>query len=140
MNKSRELFLLFPYVGQKVEGYTLIHKHTSLNDEPPYKYCTFFGESADHYVLKAAEIAADEEWSKEEWYSFYLIRNQDATKFIAMMNQTEKDYLDGYYQLQIEQSYEGNENRLSNEEINLICSSERSKRRPKVKYMTSQIM
>jgi hypothetical protein len=76
VNKSRELFLLFPYVGQKVEGYTLIHKHTSLNDEPPYKYCTFFGESADYYVLKAAEIAADEEWSKEEWYSFYLIRTK----------------------------------------------------------------
>jgi hypothetical protein len=57
-----------------------------------------------------------------------------------MMNQTEKDYLNDYHQLQIEQSYEGNENRLSNGEIDELCSSERSRRRPKVKYMTSQIM
>ena len=50
MNKSRELFLLFPYVGQKVLGYTLIHKHTALNDEPPYKMCSFFNVSSDYYI------------------------------------------------------------------------------------------
>ena len=138
MNKSRELFLLFPYVGQKVLGYTLIHKHTSLNDEPPYKMCSFFNVSSDYYIQKASEIEADEEWSVEERYSFYLIRNKDVQKFINWMNQTEKDYLDDYYQLQVENGYDDNPKPLSSGEIDEICSSERSMRRPKVKYMSVQ--
>ena len=140
MNKSRELFLLFPYVGQKVEGYTIIHKHTSLNDEPPYKMCSFFGISGDYIINKAIEIAEDEKWSLEEQYNFYLIRKQNAEKFINCMNQTEKDYLDDYYQLQVERSYDNSdkESQLSNGQIEEIVSNERSSRRPKVKYMNVQ--
>lgn len=138
MNKSRELFLLFPYVGQKAEGYTIIHKHTFINDEPPYKMCSFFGISSDYYFNHAQEIENDEEWSVEVQYYFYLIRSKDAQKFINWMNQTEKDYLDDYYQLQVENSYDDNEKPLSNSDIETFVSSERSKRRPKVKYMSVQ--
>jgi hypothetical protein len=133
MNKSRELFLLFPYVGQKVEGYTIIHKHTSLNDEPPYKMCSFFGKSSSYDLTK--------ENFDDDYYQFYLIRSNSADNFINWMNQTEKDYLDGYYQLQVERSYDDSseqESQLSNNQIEEIVSSERSKRRPKVKYMTVQ--
>lgn len=130
--------MLFPYVGQKVEGYTIIHKHTFLNDEPPYKMCSFFGISSDYYLYRSQEIENNVKWSVEEQYSFYLIRKKDAQKFINWMNQTEKDYLDDYYQLQVENSYDDNDKPLSNGEIDKICSSNRSKRRPKVKYMANQ--
>lgn len=140
MNKSRELFLLFPYAGQKVVGYTLIHKHTCMNDEPPYKMCSFFDISSNYDLLKAVEIAENEKWALEDQYYFYLIRSKDATKFINWMNQTEKDYLEGFYQLQVERSYEDSydKTRLSNGQIEEICSNERSYRRPKVKYMNTQ--
>ncbi len=132
MNKSRELFLLFPYVGQKVEGYIIIHKHTALNDEPPYKMCSFYGISSSYTLTK--------ENFDDDYYQFYLIRSKDAQKFINCMNQTEKDYLDDYYQLQVERSYDNSdkESQLSNGQIEEICSNERSSRRPKVKHMTLQ--
>ena len=43
MNKSRELFLLFPDQEVIPQGYTRIYAFTSMNDEPPYKMCTFWG-------------------------------------------------------------------------------------------------
>lgn len=141
MNKSRELFLLFPYAGQEVVGYTIIHKHTFLNDEPPYKMCSFFGLSSTYDLSKKSwDYNTSEEDDDVDIYSFYLIRNKDAQKFINCMNQTEKDYLDGYYQLQVERSYDGSdkESHLSNGQIEEICSNERSSRRPKVKYMSVQ--
>jgi hypothetical protein len=137
VNKSRELFLLFPYVGQKAEDYTLIHKHTFINDEPPYKQCSFFSISSDYYVNKSAEINSRADWVEEEHYNFYLIRSKDAARFINIMNNAEKDYLDNYVQLQIERSYEGSEldKQLSNNDIEEIVSKEKSTRMPKIKYM-----
>jgi len=141
MNRNRELYLLFPYDGKLVDGYTLIHKHTSINDEPPYVECTFFGVSSSYTLEKSAKINADEDWSKEEHYTFYLIRSSDAKRFVDWMNQTEKDYLDGYYQMQVERSYEGSDkdSHLSNKQIEDICRNERRKRRPRVKYMSSPV-
>lgn len=137
MNKRRELYLLFPYVNEIPKGYTLIHEHTFLNDEPPHKMCSFFGISSNHYLQKAAEIEANKEWSVEEQYKFYLIRTCDAQRFIALMNETEKDYLDDVYQMQVERSYDDGP-RISNSQIEELASSSRSNRRPKVKYMKTQ--
>lgn len=137
MNKSRELFLLFPYVQHVPDEYTLIHKHTFLNDEPPYKMSSFFGISSNYFLQKAAEIEANKEWNEEESYKFYLIRTCDVKKFIALMNKTEKDYLDDVYQMQVERSYDDGP-RISNSKIERIASSTRSNRRPKVKYMKTQ--
>jgi hypothetical protein len=134
MNKRRELYLLFPYVNEVPKGYTLIHKHTFLNDEPPYKTCSFFDVSSKDYLLKSIEIETHEEWCKEESYKFYLIRTCDAQKFIDLMNQTEKDYLDDIYQYQVERSYDDGP-RISNSQIEKLASSTRAERRPKVRYM-----
>lgn len=141
MNKSRELFLLFAYEcnQENVEDYTLIYKHTFLNDEPPYKMCSFYGLAYQTDLLKAAEINADEEWSEEESYHFYFIRNRDASKFISLMNNSEKDYLDDLYQTQIEQSYEDNSERLSTRTIEAMCFVEKVKRRPKIKILHQKI-
>lgn len=96
MNKSRELFLLFPYVEQKVEGYTCIYKHTFPNDEPPYIVVSYWGVSSDYTFQKASKIEADENWKLEEQYNFYLIRNKDAQRFIHLMNNSQTDYCDFY--------------------------------------------
>lgn len=138
MNKSRELFLLFPFNGTRYQDYTLIYAHTSINDEPPYIPCTFHGHATQYDILKAAEIAADEDWNNEEQYTFWLIRTKDYQNFVNTMNQTEKDYLNGTYQTQLESSYEGSEHIISQKEAMNICDIERSKRRPKVKRMNTQ--
>lgn len=142
VNKSRELFLLFPYVGERVKDYTLIHKHTFVNDEPPYKQCSFFSISSDYYLNKSAEINSRADWVEEEHYSFYLILSKDAARFISIVNNAEKDYLDDYVQLQIERTYEGSEldKQLSNIDIEGIVSKEKASRMPKIKYMREPII
>jgi hypothetical protein len=121
MNKSRELFLLFPYVGQKVKGYTIIHKHTFPNDEPPYIMCSFWGLNEGRTVY--------EEDGENKF--LYLIRDSDAEKFINYMNQQEKGYLEDVYQYELERSY--GDNNLSNKEIEAVARN--NNRRPKIRYM-----
>jgi hypothetical protein len=126
MNKSRELSLLFLYVGQKVEGYTIIHKHTFLNDEPPYIMCSFWG---------IGEIPFEKIYEEDgESQSLYLIRNCDVQKFINYMNQQEKGYLEDVYQYELERNY--GDNNLSNAEIKTVARSNNS--RPKIKYIQIQ--
>ena len=43
MNRNRELYLLFPDQEVIPQGYCRIYAFTSMNDEPPYKMCTFWG-------------------------------------------------------------------------------------------------
>jgi hypothetical protein len=127
MNKSRELFMLFQYVGQKVGGYTIIHKHTFFNDEPPYIMCSFWG---------ICEIPFEKIYEEDgESQSLYLIRNCDAQKFINYMNQQEKGYLEDVYQYELERNY--GDNNLSNAEIKTVARS--NNRRPKIKYMNNEI-
>ena len=136
MNKSRELFLLFrnPDLFEVPTGYTVIYKHTFLNDEPPYKLCSFYGVGTK-YVY---DRAADAQLSDEESYVFYSIRSSDADKFIKMMNSAENEYLNDYYQLQVENSYEEpGAIKLANTQIEQIASKTRYKRRPKIKYLSS---
>jgi|688.fasta_scaffold459311_1 hypothetical protein len=90
MNKLRELFLLFPYFGQKVEGYTIIHKNTFPNDEPPYIMVSFWGITSNYDLSKP--IYEEDGESRD----FYLIRDKDAKKFIHLMNSSQKDYCDYY--------------------------------------------
>jgi len=131
MNTKRELFLLFPYSVEIPKGYVAIHKKSFPNDEPPYIMCSFWGITTS-YDLTRSIFEED-----EESIHFYLIRIKDARKFVNWMNQTERDYLDDYYQLQVERSYDDKSvPQLSNGQIQEIVSKERSERRPKVKYMS----
>lgn len=97
MNKSRELFLLFKPTDVLAvwnehkdeiikQGYTLIHKHTYPNDEPPYTNVTFYREGIFSGYF-------DED---EESLNYYFIRVKDSNRFITLMNTYQKDYLDGW--------------------------------------------
>jgi hypothetical protein len=138
MNKLRELFLLFPYIGNVPEGYTLIHKHTALNDEPPYKMCSFYGISSPYHLSLSVSIEQDSEWFDDESYVFYLLRSKDVQRFISLMNNLEREYLDDTYQLTVENSYEGPGNKLSSGQIEEIASTNKYSRMPKIKHMDVQ--
>lgn len=135
MNKRRELFLLFDYViGQIVPtGYIVIHKHTALNDEPPYKMCSFYGKSTVHTFNQSISIGNDEEWMKEEQYKFFLIRKDYCDKFITMMNSNESQFLEDFHQMEIERNYDPTA--FSKGDIERICSQEKRQRSPKIKFM-----
>ena len=120
MNKSRELFLLFPYFGQEVEGYTVIHKNTFPNDEPPYIMVSFWGLGVDK-----SEVYIEDGESRFH----YLIRTKDAQHFIALKNNAQKDYCDYY----LEGVYTRNagEHNLSAKQY----ADGAKIRKPKVRYM-----
>lgn len=86
MNKSRELFLLFPF-QENVNGYTIIYVHHFMNDEPPYIMVKYWG------LGKYTQEVYPEEG---ECVSHYLIRNADAERFIGLMNSSQTDYCDYY--------------------------------------------
>ena len=62
---------------------------------------------------------------------YYLIRKQDAQKFIQMNNQQEKGRLGDIYQYTLERNY--GDNNLSNQDIESIAKS--NNRKPKIRYM-----
>lgn len=102
MNKSRELFLLFKPNMQIHDlfdmynakaGYVMIHKHSFPNDEPPYIMVSFWGRTSKYTIQKAEEAFED---TNEDNYSFYLIREKDADKYIHLRNESQRDYC-GYY-------------------------------------------
>lgn len=107
-----------------VSGYTLIHKHTFMNDEPPYKMCSFWGKGITRYYEDDGESLF-----------YYQIRTSDADKFISWLNNLERDYLDDIYQLTVENGYDDNPKPLKSGEIQEIASQNRAKRYPKIKYM-----
>lgn len=87
MNKSRELFLLFPSNGEPVKGFTVIHKNTSPNDEPPYIMVSYWGLGVDNSTLYPED---------GESRSHYLIKQEFAARFVNLMNESQKDYCDYY--------------------------------------------
>ena len=122
MNKSRELFLLFPNQEVIPQGYCRIYAFTSMNDEPPYKMCTFWGIGNKYGGVYEED---------GESLFYYLIRKQDAQKFIQMNNQQEKGRLGDIYQYTLERNY--GDNNLSNQDIESIAKS--NNRKPKIRYM-----
>lgn len=122
MNKSRELFLLFPNQEVIPQGYVRIYAFTSMNDEPPYKMCTFWGIGN-----KYGEVYEED----GEHIAYYLIRKQDAQKFVQMNNRQEKGRLEDIYQHTLERNY--GDNNLSNQEIESISKS--NNRKPKIRFM-----
>lgn len=124
MNKPRKLFLLFPYSGQKVEGYTIIYKNTFLNDKPPYIMVSFWGIG-----IKSSKIYK----KNEDSISYYLIKIEDVRRFISLMNGSQKDYCDYY----LESIY------TNNAEKHNSISKEYAERGyvkpPKVKYIDTQL-
>lgn len=126
MNKKRTLYLLFDVAKgfNTVNGYTLIHKHTAMNDEPPYKMCSFW----DKGFKKCYE-------EDGESMLYYQIRTSDTNEFINWLNNLERDYLDDIYQLTVENGYDDNPKPLKSAEIEEIANSDKWKRMPKIKYM-----
>ena len=122
MNKSRELFLLFPNQEVIPQGYCRIYAFTSMNDEPPYKMCTFCGIGNKYGGVYEED---------GESLFYYLIRKQDAQKFVQMNNQQEKGRLEDIYQYTLERNY--GDNNLSNQDIESIAKS--NNRKPKIRYM-----
>jgi hypothetical protein len=122
MNKSREHFLLFPDQEVIPQGYCRIYAFTSMNDEPPYKMCTFWGTGNKYDGVYEED---------GESLFYYLIRKQDAQKFVQMNNQQEKGRLEDIYQYTLERNY--GDNNLSNQDIEAIAKS--NNRKPKIRYM-----
>ena len=122
MNKSRELFLLFPDQEVIPQGYTRIYAFTSMNDEPPYKMCTFWGIGNKY----------DEVYEEDgESIFYYLIRKQDTQKFVQMNNQQEKGRLEDIYQYTLTRNC--GDNNMSNQYIESMGRS--NNRKPKIRYM-----
>ena len=73
-------------------GYTIIHKHSFPNDEPPYILVSFWGRTTTYTLQKAKEASED----GEEEYAFFLIRTEDVDQYIQSMNSSQRDYCDAY--------------------------------------------
>lgn len=118
----RELFLLFPYNGEVIDGYVVIRKTTFPNDEPPYIMVTYWGVGVNTSTIHEED---------GEICFHYLIRQEDAERFVALMNTSQTDYCDGY----LEGVYTRNagEHNMSPDDYARGCY----KRPPKVKYMSS---
>lgn len=100
MNTKRRLFLLFTIPdlidvwNENQEsitraGYTLVHQHSYMNDEPPYIMQTFWSQGK-HY----SEIYPEE----GETLSYYLIRSNDCNDFCDLKNEYMHEYTDWYYE------------------------------------------
>lgn len=73
-NKDNDFFLS--------NGYTLIHAHSFLNDEPPYIMVKYWGMGEVRNVFE----------EDGESVSYYLIRTEDAQSFIDQHNEYQKEY------------------------------------------------
>ena len=120
MNKNRRLFLVFPYEGTPVKGYSIVHRHTFPNDEPPYIMVTYWGKG----IIYGKIYEEDGESN-----SYYLIRTVDVDKFIALQKEYMNDYCDYY----VEGVYTGNagEHTLTARQY----ADGAGLRRPKIKHM-----
>lgn len=86
-NTKRRLYLLFPYNGIIHSGYSIVYKHSFLNDEYPYIMVSYWGIGE---YLHAVFI------NDGESVCHYLIRTSDAADFVAEKKICQDDYL-GYY-------------------------------------------
>jgi len=119
MNK-RQLFLVFPYEGKPVSGYSIINCHRFMNDEPPYIMVTYWGRGLYYGTVYEED---------GEHVSHYLMRTSDVDRFI----QIKKDYQNEVCDYHLEGVYTRNAGEHNLTPKQYVDGA--NIRKPKVKFM-----